>query len=57
MRKRWIVTGLALMVALPAAAQKKEEERVENAGNVMTEILNVPDDIPQDLLDKAQLLR
>jgi lipid-binding SYLF domain-containing protein len=35
------------------ADNKKEVERVENAGKVMTEILNIPDNIPQDLLDKA----
>jgi lipid-binding SYLF domain-containing protein len=33
--------------------QMKEADRVENAGKVMSEILNVPEDIPQDLLDKA----
>jgi len=53
MKKRWIVTGLALVVAFPAAAQKKEEERVENAGKVMKEILDAPDGIPQSVLDKA----
>jgi lipid-binding SYLF domain-containing protein len=35
-------------------AQKKEQERVKDAGDVLTEILNIPDDIPQDLLDKAE---
>ena len=34
-------------------AQGKEEARLENAGIVMEEILNVPDSIPQELLDKA----
>ena len=42
------------LLGLPASAQKKENERVENAGKVMAEILNIPDDIPQDLLDKAK---
>jgi SH3 domain-containing YSC84-like protein 1 len=36
-----------------AADDTKEVDRVENSGKVMTEILNVPDDIPQDLLNKA----
>jgi lipid-binding SYLF domain-containing protein len=35
------------------ADDTKETDRVENAGKVMTEILNVPDDIPQDVLNKA----
>ena len=53
MKKEWIAVGLLLAVGLPAAAQKKEEERVENAGKVMKEILNAPDSIPQSVLDKA----
>jgi lipid-binding SYLF domain-containing protein len=36
-----------------SADNKKETERVENAGKVMKEILNVPDNIPQSLIDKA----
>jgi lipid-binding SYLF domain-containing protein len=47
--------GLAVaLVALPAAAQKKELERLENCGRVIKEILSVPDNIPQELLDKAE---
>jgi len=34
-------------------AQEKEQDRVENAGKVMKEILNAPDGIPQSVLDKA----
>jgi lipid-binding SYLF domain-containing protein len=41
-------------MTLPLAAQQKEKERVQNAGTVMSEILNVPDNIPQELLDKAE---
>jgi SH3 domain-containing YSC84-like protein 1 len=43
-----------LLVGLPASAQKDENNRIRNAGEVMVEILNVPDDIPKDLLDKAE---
>lgn len=53
MNKKWIVTGLLVACALPAAAQKKEQDRVENAGKVVKEILNAPDSIPQSVLDKA----
>jgi lipid-binding SYLF domain-containing protein len=35
-------------------AQGKEQDRLKECGAVMKEILNVPDDIPQDLLDKAE---
>jgi len=44
---------LLIVIALPAFGQKKEEDRVANAGKVMQEILNIPDDIPQDVIDKA----
>src|ERR1700758_4678949 len=53
MKKKWIVAALLIGVALPVVGQKKEEERVEEAGKVMKEILNVPDGIPQSVLDKA----
>jgi lipid-binding SYLF domain-containing protein len=44
------------VIVLPLAAQQKEKERLENAGTVMNEILNVPDNIPQELLDKADCI-
>ena len=60
--KRWTTMMLgALLIIAPTgfAASggenaKDETKRLENAGKVMEEILNVPDDIPQDLLDKAR---
>jgi lipid-binding SYLF domain-containing protein len=33
---------------------EKEVDRLQNAGTVLKEILDVPDDIPQDLIDKAR---
>jgi lipid-binding SYLF domain-containing protein len=44
------------MVALPlsAADDKKEADRLDNCGTVLKEILDLPDDIPADLLDKAE---
>jgi SH3 domain-containing YSC84-like protein 1 len=32
----------------------KDNDRIENAGTVVQEILDIPDDIPQDMLDKAR---
>jgi SH3 domain-containing YSC84-like protein 1 len=55
-KREWIATGFLLAVVLPAAAQKKEGERIENAGKVMKEILNAPDSIPQSVLDKADCI-
>jgi lipid-binding SYLF domain-containing protein len=44
------------LVALPLNAKdsKKEADRLENCGTVLKEILDIPDDLPQDLLDKAE---
>jgi SH3 domain-containing YSC84-like protein 1 len=58
MKKTWIaLLATASLLYAPfavlAADDTKEVDRVENSGKVMSEILNVPDDIPQDLLDKA----
>src|SRR5436309_6323369 len=52
--------ALAGAMCVPAASAKskdeeqKENDRIQNAGTVIKEILDVPDDIPQDLLDKAR---
>jgi lipid-binding SYLF domain-containing protein len=43
----------ALLHAAPGRADDKEEDRLQNAGKVAKEIMDIPDDIPQDLLDKA----
>ena len=39
-----------------AANDEHEQDRVKDAALVLKEILNIPDDIPQDLLDKAECL-
>ncbi len=39
-----------------AADNAREQERVKDAGEVLKEILNIPDDIPQELLDKAECI-
>lgn len=48
-----LALGPSLAARNPSNADT-EEERLENAGKVMQEILNVPDNIPQDLIDKAR---
>jgi SH3 domain-containing YSC84-like protein 1 len=37
-----------------AAKGDRERERVESAGTVLKEILDIPDNIPKDLLDRAE---
>jgi lipid-binding SYLF domain-containing protein len=54
-----LMAALAIVVG-PIAAQgkddKKEADRLENCGMVMKEIMDIPDDIPQDLVDKAECI-
>ena len=44
---------LIFAIALPVPAQDKECDRVDNAGKVAKEIMDIPDDIPQSVIDKA----
>src|SRR5216683_2977203 len=46
------------LIALPLSAAKdiKETERLENCGSVLKEIMNIPDNIPEDLIDKAECI-
>ena len=53
------IMGLpALLVSSVARAadksENKDDKRLENSGEVLKQILDIPDDIPQDLLDKAE---
>jgi SH3 domain-containing YSC84-like protein 1 len=55
--KRFMVTAACLTLAAGAVyAQKlnKEQKRLEESGVVMQEVLNIPDNIPHDLLEKAE---
>jgi len=50
--------GVILVVLQPtgvvrAASKDKDEDRLKDCGAVLKEILDIPDNIPQDLLDKA----
>ena len=50
------LTALAL-IALPLSAKEtRVTDRLENCGTVMKEIMDIPDDIPQDLIDKAECI-
>ncbi len=50
--------ALILLSLAPISSAKdkdeKEVDRIKNAATVLKEILDIPDDIPQDLLDKAR---
>lgn len=49
-----IAVIMIALLALPLEAKPREADRLENAGTVLREILNVPDNIPEQLLDKAE---
>ena len=60
MRKLLPCLSSILLAVLPffaevasASDQTKDDDRLRNCGTVLKGILDVPDDIPQDLLDKA----
>ena len=59
--KKWsILLGAMLLFGSMASARSKDEDakdekaRLENSGTVVKEILDISDNIPQDLLDKAR---
>ena len=59
-KKKWILfsAGILALASLSFARGKEkardEKDRLQNATEAMQEILNVPDDIPRNLLDKAR---
>ena len=52
----FFVVFLMSATATFAADDEHEQDRVRETGTVLKEILNIPDDIPRDLLDKAECL-
>jgi lipid-binding SYLF domain-containing protein len=55
--KRLMVTAACLTLAagaVYAAKLNKEQDRLENCGVVLEEVTNIPDNIPQELLEKAE---
>ncbi|MBV9481710.1 MAG: lipid-binding SYLF domain-containing protein [Acidobacteria bacterium] len=49
-----LLTVLLLPISAVAADNEKEVDRVKEAGTALKEILDIPDDIPKDLVDKAE---
>jgi len=55
---RKLTFGVCIMFAVSSlfAANNKEQKRLENSGVVMQEVMSVPDNIPQSLLEKAECI-
>ena len=52
---RKLTLGVCVLFAASSLfAANKEQERLENSGTVLQEVMGVPDNIPQDLLGKAE---
>jgi len=55
MRKSILLVCLGLIATAPLFAENnKEQKRLENSGVVMQEIMNTPENIPQEVIDKAE---
>ena len=54
----FIATLLLFAVAVPELAaesgRQKQQDRLHDAAQVMNDVLNMPDEVPQDLLDKSK---
>jgi SH3 domain-containing YSC84-like protein 1 len=53
-RKSILVLSLVLLPALVVYGQNREQKRLENSGVVMQEIMDIPDNIPQEVMEKAK---
>jgi lipid-binding SYLF domain-containing protein len=56
MRHMLVAALLFALFAAVADAKNKQEERLAECGVVMKEILDIPDNVPQELLDKAECI-
>jgi SH3 domain-containing YSC84-like protein 1 len=54
MLRKLSLTLCFLLLAVVLYAANKEQERLENCGVVMQEIMNIPDNIPQEVMEKAE---
>lgn len=54
MKKTLVLLALAVLASTCAQAQKREQDRLKHSGEVLMEILNIPDNLPKPLLDRAE---
>ncbi len=53
-RAIFAVAVLALLPATSLMAGEKEQDRLKHSGEVLIEIMNIPDSIPRGILDRAE---
>src|SRR3984893_11705650 len=54
MIRRCVITLSFVLLTVTLYAANKEQERLENSGVVMQEIMNTPESIPQQVMEKAE---
>ncbi len=54
MKKTVVLLVMAMLGCTCAWAQKKEQDRLKHSGEVLMEILNIPDNLPKYWLDRAE---
>jgi SH3 domain-containing YSC84-like protein 1 len=54
MRRLLVLFPALLLLGANLTAADKEEDRLKQAGQVLGEILNIPDNIPHNILDRAE---
>jgi lipid-binding SYLF domain-containing protein len=54
MRKILAFMAVAAVLSVAASAQEREQKRLKHAGEVLMEILNIPDNLPQYWLDRSE---
>src|SRR6202162_3610568 len=56
MKRMLLLLALAALALPLSGADSKEAQRLQNCGTVLREIMDIPEDIPQDLIDKAECI-
>src|SRR6202165_2893978 len=56
MKRMLSLLAVAALAVPMSSAESKEEQRLQNCGTVLREIMDIPEDIPQDLVDKAECI-
>ena len=54
MKKFFVLLVAAALGASTAGAQEHEQDRLKHAGEVLSEILNIPDNLPKSILDRSE---
>ncbi|MGB9403191.1 MAG: lipid-binding SYLF domain-containing protein [Candidatus Acidiferrales bacterium] len=53
-RKSILILCAGLVATAPLFAANKEQKRLENSGAVMQDIVNIPENIPRSVMDRAE---